>query len=86
MKIIQGEDNKPHVILGKTGNTDDSQFKIDISNEKMSFLQNDVEVAYVKYDKFRITNGEILDSLKIGSFAFEPDFDGGVTFKYKGGE
>lgn len=86
VKIIQGEDNKPHVILGKTGNTDDSQFKIDISNEKMSFLQNDVEVAYVKYDKFRITNGEILDSLKIGSFAFEPDFDGGVTFKYKGGE
>lgn len=86
VKIIQGEDNKPHVILGKTGNTDDAQFKIDISNEKMSFLQNDVEVAYVKYDKFRITNGEILDSLKIGSFAFEPDFDGGVTFKYKGGE
>lgn len=86
VKIIQGEDNKPHVILGKTGNADDAQFKIDISNEKMSFLQNDVEVAYVKYDKFRITNGEILDSLKIGSFAFEPDFDGGVTFKYKGGE
>lgn len=86
VKIIQGEDNKPHVILGKTGNTDDAQFKIDISNEKMSFLQNDVEVAYVKYDKFRITNGEIIDTLKIGSFAFEPDFDGGVTFKYKGGE
>lgn len=86
VKVTQGEDNKPHLILGKTGTSDDAQFKIDISNEKMSFLQNDVEVAYVRYDRFRITNGEILDSLKIGAFAFEPDFEGGVTFKYKGGE
>lgn len=84
VKIIQGDDNKPHVILGKTGNTTDSQFKIDISNEKMSFLQNDKEVAYVQYDNFMIANGKILDSLQIGAFTFMPNSDGGVRFKYKG--
>lgn len=84
VNIIQGEDNKPHVILGKTGSSTDAQFKIDISNEKMSFLQNDKEVAYVQYDNFMIANGKILDSLQIGAFAFMPNSDGGVRFKYKG--
>lgn len=84
VNIIQGEDNKPHVILGKTGSSTDAQFKIDISNEKMSFLQNDKEVAYVQYDNFMIANGKILDSLQVGAFAFMPNSDGGVRFKYKG--
>ena len=52
-----------------------------ISNDKISFLQNGIEVAYMTDNKLYITDGEFLNSLQLGNFAFYPRSSGNLSFK-----
>lgn len=61
-----------------------SAFKTQISNVKISFLQNDQEIAYISNNKLYITNAEITNSLKIGKFMFIPRSNGNMSLKYGG--
>ena len=50
------------IELGKTN----SPFKAVLSNEKLSFTENDLEVAYISNNKMHITQAEVKNSLTIG--------------------
>ena len=56
------------IILGEVNNN----LMLKISNDKISFLQNGIEVAYMTDNKLYITDGEFLNSLQLGNFSFYP--------------
>lgn len=65
------------IILGEVNN----KLMLKISNDKISFLQNGIEVAYMTDNKLYITDGEFLNSLQLGNFAFYPRTSGNLSFK-----
>lgn len=66
-----------NIILGEVNN----DLMLKISNDKISFLQNGIEVAYMTDNKLYITDGELLNSLQLGKFAFYPRTSGNLSFK-----
>ena len=54
---------------------DDSPYAINIDNEKMAFLQNGMEVAYVQYNKLHINAVEAIDRMSVGAAAHGGYFD-----------
>ncbi len=66
-----------NIILGEVNNS----LMLKISNDKISFLQNGIEVAYMTNNKLYITDGEFLNSLQLGNFAFYPRSNGNLSFK-----
>jgi hypothetical protein len=59
----------------------DSPIKLIIRNNRISFSQNNIEVAFISDNKLNIINGEFLNSLKIGNFAFNVKADGGLSLE-----
>ena len=74
-KYIRFVDGK--IILGEEGN----EITLEISNNRLSFLQNNLEVAYMSNNKLFVVNSEFLGSLKIGNFAFAPRSNGNLSLK-----
>ena len=66
-----------NIILGEINNS----LMLKISNDKISFLQNGIEVAYMTDNKLYITDGEFSNSLQLGNFAFYPRSNGNLSFK-----
>lgn len=58
-------------------NTDIS---LKILRDKITFYQGDKPVAYFSENKLYITNGEFLNSLRLGNFAFTPRTNGNLSF------
>ena len=73
-KYIRFEDGD--IIIGEIGNP----FILKLQNDRISFLENDVEIAYISGNKIHITDGNILSSLRIGNFAFTPRETGHLSF------
>lgn len=66
------------IILGKQGN----EITLRIMNDRLSFLQDNLEVAYFSNQKLYVTNGEFLNSLQLGVFGFVPaQQTGSLSFK-----
>lgn len=63
------------VDIGKN----DSQFSVNISNEKMSFKDDGEEVAYVSNKEMLITDANIENSLRLGAFKFIPRTNGNTS-------
>lgn len=76
IKFINGE-----IWLGKDQDEGEDDFKVVISNERIRFLQNNAEVAYLSNKRLYITNGQILKRLDLGQFAFFPRDNGNLTFR-----
>lgn len=74
-KYIRFVDGK--ILLGEVGN----QLELQISNEKISFIQDNAEVAYFSDRKLYVTDGEYTNSLQLGSFAFIPRSNKNLSFK-----
>ena len=66
-----------NIILGEDGN----QITLKIQNDRISFLENGVEVAYFANRKLYVNDGEFINSLKLGNFAFVPRANGNLSFK-----
>ena len=64
------------IIIGEIG----SPFILKLQNDRISFLENDVEIAYISGNKIHITDANILSSLRIGNFAFTPRETGHLSF------
>lgn len=73
-KYIRFEDG--NIILGEEGNT----LTLRIENDKISFLDSGLEVAYFSNNKLYVTDGEFLHSLQLGNFAFMPRENGNLSF------
>lgn len=72
-KYIRFEDG--NIILGEAGN----EITLKIENDRISFLQNNSEVAYLSNNKLVVTDGEFLNSLIIGNFAWKPRENGNLS-------
>ena len=77
IKFINGE-----IWLGRDPDTGQDDFKVVISNERIRFLRNNVEVAYISGAKLYITDAQILGNLEIGNFAWLPRSNGGMSLRY----
>lgn len=72
------------IELGKVGNS----FVAKLSNEKLAFLQDNIEIAYISNNKLYITDGEIRNKLTIGNpnngyFDFIPRENGNLSLKWR---
>lgn len=70
-----------NIVLGEVGN----EITLKIQNDRISFLQNNLEVAYLNNNKLYVTDGEFLNSLQLGKFAFKPRANGSLSFGKVGG-
>ena len=61
--------------IGKKINGENQQYSINIDNEKMGFLQDGSEVAYIQYNKLHINAVEAMDRLSVGAAADGGYFD-----------
>lgn len=64
-----------NIILGKSGNS----VTCKISNDRLSFMQNDVEVAYLSNNQLYINKANVTNKLQIGNFVFQAKSDGGLS-------
>lgn len=65
-----------HIILGEEGNP----IILRIENDRIVFLERGVESAYWRNRKFYAVDGEFINSLKLGKFAFIPRQTGNLSF------
>jgi phage minor structural protein len=63
------------IYIGEIGNP----LTLKLSLDRISFLENDAEVAYISNNKIHITDANILNSLRIGNFAFIPKATGNLS-------
>lgn len=64
------------IIIGEVG----SPFILKLQNDRISFLENDVEIAYISGNKIHFTDANITRSIRIGNFAFTPRETGHLSF------
>ena len=74
-KYIRFEDG--NIVLGNESNTQ----KQIITNTQNQFVEGNSVVAYIGNKKLYIYDGEFLNSLKLGKFAFLPRNNGNLSFK-----
>lgn len=74
-KYIRFVDGK--IILGETGN----ELMLTIQNNRVSFTQSGVEVAFFSDNKLHINKAEVLTSMKIGNYELAPRTDGGLALR-----
>ena len=63
----------------------DNPVSLTLSNDRISFKQNGLEVAYLSNNKLYVTDGEFLTSVRIGHFQFLPRENGNLSFTWVGG-
>lgn len=66
-----------NIVLGEEGNA----LTLRIENDRISFLDAGLEVAYFSNNKLYVTDAEFLHSLQLGNFAFIPRDNGNLSFK-----
>lgn len=64
-----------NIILGKA----DNSIKCKITNDRLSFLQNDLEVAYVSNNELIINKAQVNNCLRVGNFEFRGKADNGMV-------
>lgn len=60
----------------------DSVFLLEITNSRISFLENNSEVAYISDSQLVITDANIKNSLSLGKFHFMPRTNGNMSIKF----
>lgn len=84
LRYIRFEDGA--IIIGEV----DGEFALKLGydaetdTQRIQLLQNGNAVAYMTNDYFFITDGEFLNSLRIGKFAFVPRANGNLSFQRVG--
>lgn len=73
IRFVDGE-----ILLGET----DNPLQLKISNDRISFLQNEVEIAYISDNKLYIRDGEFLNSLTLDRWAYIIEQDGSLSLNY----
>lgn len=73
-KYIRFVDGK--IILGVIGN----ELILQQQNDRIAFIQAGNEVAYFSNNKLYVTDGEFINSMKLGKFAFLPRENGNLSF------
>lgn len=77
IKFIDGE-----IWLGKEVPIGEDDFKLVIKNDRISFLQNKAEVAYMSNNKLYVTDIHVTNSLQLGRFIFSARSNGNVGIRW----
>jgi hypothetical protein len=64
-----------------TISAEESALTLQLQNDKIAFMQNDYEVAYISESKIYIKDANFLGELQIGNFAYKPRPNGSLDFK-----
>lgn len=72
-KYIRFEDG--NIILGESGN----ELILQIQNDRISFLDDGAEVAYLSNKKLYVTDGHFLNSFRVGQFELRPRANGNLS-------
>lgn len=76
IRYFMNESGQPVIELGASN----SDIILKIVNDRISFTENGVEVAYISDNQLYITNTTILTRLNIGKFSFVPRPNGNLSF------
>jgi len=68
------------IVLGRS----DSPFQVLLKNDRISFMEEGQEVAYISDKMLYITVAEILESLRLGPYAFMPRSNGNMSLVWIG--
>lgn len=74
-KYIRFEDGK--ILIGESG----SELVLRLQNDRISFLENNTEVAYFANRKLYVTDAEFLSSARVGKYGFIPRKNGSLSLK-----
>ena len=66
-----------NIVLGEKGN----EITLTIMHDRISFTQDNLEVAYFADHKLYIQDAEFLRSVIVGNFAFQPAQNGSLSFR-----
>lgn len=72
IRFINGD-----IVLGEEGN----EISLTIENDRISFKQDNLEVAYFADHKLYIQDAEFIRSIIVGNFAFQPAQNGSLSFR-----
>lgn len=72
--------NNPVMEMGATSST----ARMRLTNTQLQFLVGSVIAAYISNDQLYINNANVLQTLRIGKYAFMPRSDGHMSLKYVG--
>ena len=76
-----GQDaNNPVMEMGAASST----ARMRLTNTQLQFLVGSVIAAYISNDQLYINNANVLQTLRIGKYAFVPRSDGHMSLKYVG--
>lgn len=64
-----------NIVLGESGN----ELTLRIENDRISFLDDGAEVAYLSNKRLVVLDGQFLHSLQIGNFAYLPRENGNLS-------
>ena len=81
IRFVNGE-----IWLGEDPEPGEDDYKVRITNERISFMQNNIEIAYISGQRLYISEAQILNRLIIGEFAFYPRDNGNMSLRYIGGK
>lgn len=71
------------LIIGDLTNTD--AYSVQLTSTAMQFRAGNTVAAYVSNDRLYINNAEVVNTLRIGNFAFLPRDNGHMSLQYVGG-
>ena len=72
------------LIIGDLTNTD--AYSVQLTSTAMQFRAGNTVAAYVSNDRLYINNAEVVNTLRIGNFAFLPRDNGHMSLQYVGGQ
>lgn len=72
IRFINGD-----IVLGEVGN----EITLRLQHDRIQFLQSGAEVAYFSNNKLYVTDIEVLNELRMGSFGFIPRSNGSLDLK-----
>ena len=72
-------DTDTGLTLGGVG----SDFAVNINNQEIGFKEGGNTVAYINNQKISITDGEVLNEMRIGNYVFKPRANGNMSLVYQ---
>lgn len=72
-----------NLVLGATREEGQDAYEIKLTKNRISFMLNDVEVAYISNNELYITNSTVVQNLKIGRFVWEVRGNGNLGLVWR---
>lgn len=76
-------DSDGNLVLGATKVAGQDSYELKLTKNRISFMLNDAEVAYISSNQLHITNSTVVQNLKIGRFIWEVRGNGNLGLVWR---